>query len=393
VTGPREAMTSRIWHGPMTTYANTLKATIASMHRAGAGQVMPLPDPAGAFPATLLPLVWPLVLDTHTLGNDLARSARSGRTILVSGAIGGALRLYCPRHVVREIYEYMTLWAQRAGRPLDDVAQLWVREYLPILRVVDVPNGLLYPDEAARVRVLATSGHPHGDPDDVPTAQLGLLLDAPVLSKDKNLLRAVYGDQHDIVAHGEWLDTLRAGGDAGPLGEFLMAGYMLTAGIGIGSYRLIARTVKVFGWALTVTFAGLGTLGVRFLATPETKAKVMTGVKTVTAEGWELLQTVLLSLGEAQTQVEAMAPKSAPFRDGYVAEDVLTRVCIHNVARARSGHVSAERLNQELHLPGVPHGEATIRKVLRGEPAFVQVYKGRFQLGRALVCSVESEPP
>ena len=224
--------------------------------------------------------------DTNALGNDLARCARSGRTILVSGAVSGALRLYCPEHVVREIYKWMDLWAERAGRPVEEVAQLWAREYLPILRVVRVLQDLLYPDEAARVRVLATAGHPHGDPDDVPTAHLALLFNAPVLSKDENLLRAVYGDDHDFQAHGEWLDTLRAGGDTGPLGEFFLTGYLLTAGTAVGTYGLIAKLVEVLGWPLTIGLAGLGALGVHLFASDETKAKVANGLKTAAAEGW-----------------------------------------------------------------------------------------------------------
>lgn len=112
-------------------YDEVLRATIARRHSDAVGKVMPLPDPAGAFAATLLPWVWPFVSDTNALGNDLARCARSGRTILVSGAISGALRLYCPRHVVAEVHKYMGTWAGKAGRPVDDVAKLW----LQVLRI------------------------------------------------------------------------------------------------------------------------------------------------------------------------------------------------------------------------------------------------------------------
>ena len=129
--------------------------------------------------------------------------------------------------------------------------------------MVDVPEEMLHPDEKARVAVLATAGDQHGDPDDVPTARLALLLDAPLLTKDHNLLYAVYGPTWDVTAHGEWLNTLRAGGDTGPLGEVIMAGYMLVAGVTVGTVRLVAKLVELFGWPLVGVAGATAALVVR----------------------------------------------------------------------------------------------------------------------------------
>jgi hypothetical protein len=364
-------------------YEGPLRATIAKRHRTALNKPVPLPGPNGAFLPTLLPWVFPLVLDTHALGRDLGRRARCGRTVLVSGAISGVLRLFAPRHVASEMLEYMDEWADLGQCSMDQVATLWYTEYLPLLRVVDVPGGLLYPDEADRVEILATEGDPLGDPDDVPTAILGLLLDAPVLSQDGKLLKAVYGHDFDCAAHGEWLEALRAGGDLGPLGDFVNAGYMLTASAALGTCSLGAKMVEFFGWPVALLLVGAGALGFHFLASPETKAKVGRGIKTAATESWELLQALAVTYGQARAEIEALAPGSDPYRGGYATGGVLRRKCLHTVARARSGHVSAEQLSDMLTPLDVPHGEKKVREVLRTTRAFEEVSRGRFQVGRA----------
>lgn len=364
-------------------YEAAIRATVATRHQAARIRPVPLPDPAGAFAATRLPWVFPLVLDTHVLGGDLARRARCGRTILASGAISGVLRLFAGRHVVAEVREHMSVWAELAERSEAEVEELWQSEYLPLVRVVDVAAAPLYPDEWARIQILADEQL--GDPDDVPTAVLGLLLDAPVLSYDEKLLRAVYGNDFDCKAHGEWLEALRAGGDLGLLGEFVSGGYLLTAGVAVGAYNLVAKVVELIGWPWTLLIAGAGAVGFHVFASPETKATVSQGAKAAAVEGWELLQGLLATSGQAIGEIEGLRPRSAPLREGpYDPDAVLRRMAFYTVVRARSGHVSAEKLSEMLQGLEVPHGEK-IREVLRSAPAYVEVYRGRYQVGQALV--------
>jgi predicted nucleic acid-binding protein len=365
-------------------YEEAIRGTIATRHEAGRIRPVPLPSPSGAFASTRLPWVFPLVLDTHVLGTDLARRARCGRTILVSGAISGVLRLFAPHHVVAEVRQHMAVWAALAERSVAEVEVLWRTEYLPLIRVVDGAAVPLYPDEWARVQILADDEI--GDPDDVPTAVLGLLLDAPVLSHDEKLLRAVYGHDFDCKAHGEWLKALRAGGDLGPLGEFISAGYLLSAGVAVGVYSLVVKLVELIGWPLTLMLAGAGAAGFHFFASPETKAKVAQGSKTAALEGWELLQALLATSGQAIGEIEGLRPRSAPLREGsYDPAAMLRRVALYTVARARPSSVSAEQLTEMLRGLAVPHGEKKLREVLRSTPAFEEVYRGRFQVGQALV--------
>lgn len=106
----------------------------------------------------------------------------------------------------------------------NDFLRAWLLQYLPLIRgvpVADEHQAWLAPAELARVRRLAGPGQ---DPDDVPFAVLALLLEAFFLSEDGKPLRAVYGDA-DLSGHHNWVDILKAGGDAGQLGKTLtMAG-------------------------------------------------------------------------------------------------------------------------------------------------------------------------
>jgi len=81
---------------------------------------------------------------------------------------------------------------------------------------------LFTPDEIVRIEELRVV-----DPEDVPSVTLALVLvlvlvlvlGAFYLSDDKRALRAVYGAAADLWRHGELLDLLRAGGDAGNSGS------------------------------------------------------------------------------------------------------------------------------------------------------------------------------
>lgn len=364
-----------------------VKGTITDLHRQRASKPVPVADPAGAFPSTILPAAMPVVVDAMTLGRDLVRTSTRGRTILVGGASSGALRLFVARHAVAEIYEHLEdVWAPRANLSVEELEQVWRREYLPLLRMVDVPEGLLYPSEAERIAILATLDHEHGDPDDVPSATLALLLQAPFLSADRKSLRAVYGPDLDYEAHCEWLDVLRAGGDLGPLGDYLTASYLLTAGIAVGAYETIRSLLRVIPWQYVAIAVVAGAAAFHVLVPPERKAAILAGTKIVLREGWELLQVIVMNYVEAKARIDAMAPTTllGELSVGLSSQAALERACIHDLARCRAGNQSAKELSDALWIEA-PHGETKVRATLRGGSAFDQVYQGRFQVGRALV--------
>jgi predicted nucleic acid-binding protein len=163
-------------------------------------------DEHGRFPAVMLHDVFPLVIDANVLRDEILRTVRKGqRTILWTATNSGVFRLFCAEHVVEEVEEHLERWATKKKLDIEAARRAWVDFYRPLLRVVEVASDLTSLEESERLQALATRGGPHGDPDDVPTATLALLIGAPLLSKDNNALRAVYGDDFDRTAHKQWL--------------------------------------------------------------------------------------------------------------------------------------------------------------------------------------------
>ena len=147
-------------------------------------------------------------------------------------------------------------WTADGPVTRDAFLRRWLLEYLPLIRIVPFGEGQLGwlgPAELERVRHLAQPGQ---DPDDVPSAVLALLLGAFFLSEDGKPLRAVYGDA-DLAGHREWVNILKAGGDAGQLAKTFTLAANLTAlaghGLASGARRIVAATGP---WILVA--AGLG---------------------------------------------------------------------------------------------------------------------------------------
>jgi predicted nucleic acid-binding protein len=377
---------------------DALRETISSMHRYSTSAPIKLADSAGAFPATLLPFVFPVVIDANALRNDLIRTTgRGDRTVLVSAANSGVLRLFCARHVVDEVWKYLPEWSKKAKLLEEDVARTWASQYLPLLRCVDLPDGLLSGDQAERIRRLSVAGTKDGDPDDVPTATLALLLRAPLLSKDRKALRAVYGPDLDYEAHVQWLDALRSGGDMGPLGQFFVAAGLLAAGIAAGTFKAVVAIIKSVPWPLLVLFGILGGVAFRYLISSEMKGKVAESTRTAAREGWELLQKMLITYAEAKQEFETLVPPAPTWPEMAEAippSALLSRACLCHLSRVQRSNQSAGDLHGSLHFIDdlIPHGEDKVRQTLRAGSPFVEVYKGRFQVGAALVRSAAETP-
>lgn len=65
-------------------------------------------------------------------------------------------------------------------------------------------------------------------------------------------------------------------------------------------------------------------------------------------------------------------------------DSVLARVCLHTLARTRLSPTTAAELSRQLPLE-VGKNEQRVRSILRSNPAFVQPYRGRWQVGAAIV--------
>ena len=210
-------------------FARLLRGMVADTHKASAVAPIRFPDPQGAFPGDIMLRSPPVVVDANVLRNDILRACRTGqRTVLVTAANAGLLRLFCAEHVYLEVIEHSGDWTATGAVTRDAFLRRWLLEYLPLIRVVPIGEGYLAwldPAELARIRRLAQPGQ---DPDDVPSAVLALLLEAFFLSEDAKPLRAVYGDA-DLSRHREWVSILKAGGDAGEFGKTFTLAVNLTA--------------------------------------------------------------------------------------------------------------------------------------------------------------------
>jgi hypothetical protein len=319
------------------------------------------------------------VVDANRLRNDIRRFCRTGqRTVLVTAANAGCIRLFCAQHVYDEVIEHSGEWTTTGPVTRNDFLRAWLLQYLPLIRVVPVGQeqlAWLDPPELARVRRLAEPGQ---DPDDVPSAVLALLLGAFFPSGDRKPLRAVYGGA-DLSAHEDWASILMAGGDAGELASLTLAANLTAlAGQGVtgGARRIAAATSP---WVLVA--AALGAAWWYLSRPASTRQRVTSVAGSVLAR---TLDTIAV-YREVQDRFTSAAPK-APGWESLAAslapEAVLGRACLHTLARSASCDLSAAGLAAELPRLGVAQGQAKVRQVLRGGP-FTEVWRGRWQAGHA----------
>lgn len=361
--------------------ARLVRGMVAGMHKYSAVAPIRFPGPGGAFPGDILLRPPPVVVDANVLRNDIRRACRTGqRTVLVTAANAGLLRLFCAEHVYEEVIEHSGDWTATGPVTRGDFLRTWLLEYLPLIRIVPVGEGHLAwlgPAELARVRHLAQPGQ---DPDDVPSAVLALLLEAFFLSEDAKPLRAVYGDA-DLSGHREWVSILKAGGDAGQLGKTFMLAVNLTVlagnGVASGARRIAAATSP---WVLVA--AGLGAAWWYLKRPASTRQRV--------ASAAESILTCVLGAAIAYQEVQDQFTSAAPKTPGWASlaadlppSGVLGRTCLHTLARSPGCDRSAAELTTELPHLGVAQGEAKVRQVLRDAGPFIEVWRGRWQAGQA----------
>lgn len=370
-----------------------VRVVVRNAHRENAALPVAVPDENGLFPPALLPEVFPVVVDANALRDDLLRvAAGRPRTLMLNAANSGVLRLYCAAHAVEEVDEHLEEWS--AKRRLDPavVRAVWRSEFAPLLRCVDVPAGLTTAVEQQRLDYLGLPPETsrYCDPDDAPTATLALLMNAPLLSKDKAPLRAVYGEPYDHVAHAQWLEQLRAVGDLGPLGRLNSAVDSFLGLAASGLFQGVAAASRRVPWPWLVVGAVAAAGAFHYLVTPETRQRVTTALGAGLASAGATVMEVVNAREAARQQFESLLPVQ-PGWDEVVAnrgtEAALTRASLFHLARSPQNDLSASELAEVLlrHTDGFPRGEAKVRAALRREPAFDEPYRGRFQAGGAVL--------
>lgn len=354
-------------------------------HEHAATEPIKGPDDYGAFPSAWRPGpldqgVPPVVVDANVLRNDLRYACENDRrTVLVTAANSGAIRLFAASHVLDELAEYGELWALESdGVAPDELRTRWHSEYLPLIRVIedrDLPRHLLDPSEVERVQVLEEI-----DPDDVPSVTLALAIEAFYLSEDGPALRAVYGGAVDRTAHHAWLECLMAGGDAGQLGKLIFSAGALPMAVGAGLVAGARRIADRFSPGVLMAI-GLGLAGAVWLRPPSETTKQKIG-DTAIEIGFALLyasaryQAAYAEFARMTPTVPC--PKELTVRN--CGDAVRIRLAMHQLARVPHGQMSAGELAKGLRGAELNASEALVERALSAG-CFRQPSPGRWQLG------------
>jgi hypothetical protein len=190
--------------------------------------------------------IQPVVVDANVLVSDVFYAAlHNGQSALLDLARFGSGRLFTSAHVYGKVYERLPKLALTgAGRNrLDSAMRTWETEYLPRVRFVQVPDGLLTSPKVAAVP----------DAEDRPVAALAFLLAPSVLlSEDTHLygLGLAGSDWRPVAVAGRELAIPQEAG----VGALLGSQVLYTAGSGIwGWLRAEPSRLRV---ALLIAAAG-----------------------------------------------------------------------------------------------------------------------------------------
>lgn len=341
----------------------------------GASDSGVFPDRPGLDVLGLRVRIPPVVVDTNQLFRDVGYSVRRGeRTVLVNAANSGALRILCPRHVVEEIGEHSAKFSRLAKVPEQQFVDTWKHGYLPILHVVDpIPWSALTDPELGRVHELERQ-----DPDDVPAALLALATSAVLLSEDEPLLQAVYGERGPSGDLRRWVEHLKAGGDASELAALLEGGAVVIRLVGMGGASALRSSIG----AAIVGSVTTGLLMSYFRAPATDRSRLRSGFS-------DLGRVVIEIVEQFERAVRTLTALAAPTPGERVLQTMhpegrLVRACLTTMGSAKASTHSAGSLRSQLPLLDVPSGEQRVRTVLRSHECFVEVERGRFQLGRSM---------
>lgn len=323
--------------------------------------------------------VSPVVVDANYLRGEVLRLVRKpGPTILVSNARAGYILLFCARHVLDEVNRHLESWALDAGLdPLAAVAR-WREHFVPVLRVIDVPQGLLTEAETIRLLELCT------DVDDWPTATLAMLLCAPLFSADKRPLRAVYGAQIDHLVHErECSAVLREVGDLGLLAGLMRAGAAVANLAGTGVVNGLSAVKLRVPLRVLVGIAGVAVVAVGVLP-PERRRRALRTAALVSEAVMNVATAIAEVRAQARKALETLTPPGcAPdqVRDELNDDQLVARAALFVLAWGPTSQRELDELSISVadlvQLPASPD----ILARLRGSEGVVRVDEGLVTLG------------
>ena len=333
----------------------------------------------GAFPAPALlghpgP---PLVVDANWLRNDLLYAClHQQQTVMLTAANHGLVRLYCAPHVLDEVDEHHAEWAGTKSLTAAEVFEAWRRDYLPLLRRVTPPTGLLTAPEQARIDLLERR-----DADDVPSATLALLLQAAFISTDRHATRAVYGPEAAVRRQNELLQLMSAVGDTVQLRELGTVTTLLPTASGLALLRGAASAAKAAPTATLLAAAVLSVGLTKFV--PEERWR---GLRWAVGRGIELGAAAVTVHRDWQKSLTAATPNEPHWEELFsrVSVDLaLARALMRTLAHGPSNQMTVTDLVAALPPFPVAQSERLARHALRSHrPAvFREVRRGHWQLG------------
>ncbi len=352
---------------------------LSGTHKRSALAPLEPPSEEGIFPAAIFRKPRPIVGDTRCLCEDIAYACRNDRrTVLVTAANQQIIRLFCSAHVIGEIFEHHAVFSSEAKTPVrsEDFLLRFVTEYMPLLRVVPddgVPFAWLSPAELKRLATLAST-----DTDDIPSVNLALAIRGLYLSKDKPALRAVYGAESELAEHAEWLERLRAGGDAAELERFMDSTSRFTYMSGYGVVKGAQRAYDLIGpWSILL--GAVGAYGLWQLVGEQSRQSLRSGLGRFV----EFCAELMMQQRAHEQHFDAALPSVPTLGELTLhnsTDDVLGRACLYALAREPDGHLSAQELAGKMRRE-LPCSDARVRAVMREVSSFSQVRPGRWQVG------------
>jgi predicted nucleic acid-binding protein len=302
------------------------------------------------------------VLDTNAIFNDLIYQLRHNREVgtLIRSAREGAVWLFATSRVLDEVRE-RAITQERRGFSVETLLGLFERHYLPEIRFVDVAGIPVWE------RALAVG---QADPDDLPTAQLALLL-APchVYTDDPHLTEAGFGEPRN------WLSLTQSAERAMRVDQTMLLIAEVTK-LAWGKVRpWIERNRRELGSGEILIGVGLG-LAVLTLLPPAGHAKI----EQAAAGGGRLLS----GAGELTASAGLGLVGERARHSGYLAEATVeadeTPTLEQSIARelALRGPLKVRELGVAVGVEG-----ATVDALLRLRPCFVNDRDG-WWLGRRM---------
>lgn len=281
-----------------------------------------------------------LVLDANVLRGEIGGLVRRGHdTALVTLAKIGMLSLHAATHVLEEVEEHTERWSGEMGLSATEYRTTWRTVLAPLILPVKFGDELLTTREQARIDHLNQPA-PLGDPDDVPTAIASLMLEAPVLSRDVKLLRAVYGDDFDADLPGSYVDALFGGGRVlvvSELGWASLAAARLACLAVTSGVRLVTAQTGVVALGLA---AGAGALGVA--SSPSLRARLQ-GLGPPALAAYSFLLELATFYAEAERAFNSLTTPPRWDEDELTAAEATRRRTARNAALAVAARVASEQ--------------------------------------------------